>query len=264
MAAVSSGISAGILLSRFIGGLLTQWLGWRGALLVFSGCTFLAALCALRVLPATHPESRSGYFSTLRAIPSLLKESAQIRQRSCTGMLWFFAFNLIWVGLAIRLAAPPYNLHAAAIGLYSLAGILGLMVTRIAGKLTDRFGDRAVITVGLSVAGISAMTLTAAMGHPIWTATTLAFFDAGCFAAQVANQASIVALNPARSGTLNAAYLTLYYAAGVIGSAVASPVVVNMGWTAISVISTLAVIVAIGITSFPSTDELAKQNSMSQ
>ncbi|MGC8169922.1 MFS transporter, partial [Salmonella enterica] len=31
MAAISAGISAGILLSRFIGGLLVQWLGWRGA-----------------------------------------------------------------------------------------------------------------------------------------------------------------------------------------------------------------------------------------
>lgn len=36
----------------------------------------------------------------------------------------FFAFNVIWVGLAIRLAELPYGLSAAPIGSYSFAGLL--------------------------------------------------------------------------------------------------------------------------------------------
>jgi predicted MFS family arabinose efflux permease len=244
MGAISAGISAGILLSRFVGGVLTQYCGWRGALLVFAGFAVLTGLAARSLVPVERPVVQGGYLATLRAMPLLLRESADLRRRACAGMLWFFAFNLVWVGLAIRLAAPPYHLSAAAIGLYSLAGVLGLAVTRVAGRLSDRFGSRAVIVVGLTAAALCALALAAALGHPVWTAIALAVFDAGCFAAQVANQAGVVAIGPARAGALSAAYLTLYYVAGAIGTAVAGTIVAGAGWTAVAIVAAAAVVVA--------------------
>ncbi|WP_440534645.1 MFS transporter [Variovorax sp. YR566] len=240
MGAVSAGISAGILLSRFVGGLLTQWWGWRGALHWFASFAILAALFAWPLLPKRETKTTAGYFATLRLIPQLWRESAALRQSVCAGMLWFFAFNLIWVGLAIRLAGAPYNLSSASIGLFGLAGLLGLAVTRIAGGLADRFGTRAVMLVALSTASLSACALVMSLGRPVWTATALALFDAGCFAAQVANQARIVAINPACSGSLSAVYLTLYYTAGALGAAVAGTIVANIGWFAIALTAALA------------------------
>ncbi|WP_152601991.1 MFS transporter, partial [Burkholderia paludis] len=218
MGAVSAGISAGILLSRFVGGVLSQGCGWRGALLVLAGCVALAAVGAAVLLPGGRPQGRPGHAVAIAAMPRLLRGSVELRRRTCAGMLWFFAFNLVWVGLALRLAGPPYGLGAAAIGAYSLAGVLGLGVTRVAGKLADRFGDRAVIRGGLGVAAVAALLLGVALGRPGWLGAGLALFDAGCFAAQVANQARVVAIEPARAGALSAAYLTLYYAAGAGGA----------------------------------------------
>ncbi len=242
--AISAGISAGILLSRFVGGILTQWCGWRRALLVFAGFAVLAALGTLPLLPARRPNGSGGYRSSLHMLLSLLRESSRLRRRAGAGMLWFFAFNLVWIGLAVRLAAPPYSLTAERIGLYSLAGTLGLVVTRIAGKLADRIGSRAVIVGGLIMAALSAIVLTVSLGHPAQTAAMLAIFDAGCFAAQVANQASVVAIHPARSGALSAAYLTLYYAAGALGTAIAGMIATRYGWSAITLGAAAAVIAA--------------------
>ncbi|AQQ28334.1 MULTISPECIES: MFS transporter [Burkholderia cepacia complex] len=244
MGVVSAGISAGILLSRFVGGALSQWYGWRGALLALAGCVALAAVGSGVLLPGGRPEGRSGHAATIGAIPRLLRDSAALRRRTCAGMLWFFAFNLVWVGLAIRLAAPPYGMGAAEIGAYSLAGVLGLGVTRVAGKLTDRFGDRAVIGGGLAVAALSALLLGVALGHPGWLGVGLAVFDAGCFAAQVANQARVVAIQPVRAGALNAAYLTLYYAAGAGGAVAAGMLVERLGWGAMMLVAAGAVTAA--------------------
>ncbi|WP_175849405.1 MULTISPECIES: MFS transporter [Burkholderia cepacia complex] len=244
MGMVSAGISAGILLSRFVGGALSQWCGWRGALLALAGCVALAAVGSGVLLPGGRPERRSGHAATIGAIPRLLRDSAALRRRTCAGMLWFFAFNLVWVGLAIRLAAPPYNLGAAAIGTYSLAGVLGLGVTRVAGQLTDRFGDRAVIGGGLAVAALATLLLGVALGHPGWVGVGLAWFDAGCFAAQVANQTRVVAIQPARAGALNAAYLTLYYAAGAGGAVAAGMLVERIGWGAMMLVAAGAVTAA--------------------
>lgn len=99
MAAISAGISAGILLSRFVGGLLVQWYGWRGALMVLAAFTAVCGLCVLPLLPTQRPAAQAGYFSTLCALPALVRQSEELRLRIGAGMLWFFAFNLIWVGL---------------------------------------------------------------------------------------------------------------------------------------------------------------------
>lgn len=244
MGAVSAGISAGILLSRFVGGLLAQWVGWRGALLVLAGFVALAAIGGRALLPGGGAGRHHGYSTTMGAIPSLLRDYVQLRRRACAGMLWFFAFNLVWVGLAIRLAQSPYGLSAAAIGSYSLAGVLGLAVTRVAGRLTDRYGGRAVIRYGLAVSAISTLVLGVSLGRPGWLVVALATFDAGCFAAQVANQASVVAIQPARAGALNAAYLTLYYGAGACGAVAAGILVKLVGWGVMMIVAAVAITTA--------------------
>ena len=237
MAAISAGISAGILLSRFVGGLLVQWCGWRAALMVLAAFTAVCGLCVLPLLPTQRPAARTGYFSTLCALPALVRQSKELRLRICAGMLWFFAFNLIWVGLAVRLAAPPYKLNAANIGLYSLAGLLGLVMTRIAGGLADRFGNCRVIVCGLLCASIAAGALAMLLDHAPATLVALALFDAGCFTAQVANQAGVVAIDPSRSGVLNSAYLFFYYGAGAMGTALAGTLAMSSGWEATALLA---------------------------
>ncbi|WP_316215111.1 MFS transporter [Bradyrhizobium sp. SZCCHNR2035] len=245
MGLISAGISAGILLSRFVGGLLSTWVGWRAMLLCFAGACCVAALATALRLPASRPQPTKGYFFTLRSVPALLILFPQLRLSAAAGMLWFFAFSTIWVGLAISLAQPPWSLNADAIGLYSLVGLLGLFVTPVAGRFADRYGARRVKLAGLTAAAASALILLSSLGQPLASAPALAVFDAGCFAAQVANQADIVRLDPARSGVLNSAYLLLYYVAGAIGTAAAGALVTAGGWTLVASAAGAAIVGAI-------------------
>lgn len=258
MGLISAGISAGILLSRFVGGLLSTWGGWRAMLLCFAGaCCVAVSATALR-LPDRRLQATKGYFRTLRSMPGLLVHYPQLRLSAAAGMLWFFAFSSIWVGLAISLAEPPWSLSADAIGLYSLAGLLGLFVTPMAGRCADRYGARWVKVVGLTAAAASTVVLLPALGQPFVSAPALAVFDAGCFAAQVANQAAVVRLDPDRSGALNAAYLLLYYAAGAIGTAVAGSVVTAGGWPLLTGVATTAIVGAIVASCFHVESETKK------
>jgi len=82
------------------------------------------------------------------------------------------------------------------------------------------------------------------LDHVPATLVALAIFDAGCFAAQVANQAGVVAIDPLRSGVLNSAYLFFYYGAGAGGTAIAGSLALRGGWQATVLLAAFAVAAA--------------------
>ncbi|MFJ4715377.1 MFS transporter [Streptomyces sp. NPDC088785] len=227
---VAAGMSAGILLSRLVGGALTALVGWRGMLLVLTAPVLLCAAGAWWRLPRERPAPAAGYLATLAALPALLRGRRTLRRAVVQGCLWYFAFSLVWVALTIRLAQPPYGLDAAAIGLYSLAGALGFAALPVAGRLGDRYSPRAVICVSMGVAAAGAGLLCAGLGRPPLTGAGLALLDAGCFTAQAANQTRILGIDPQRGGSLSGVYLLLYFCAGAAGSAVAAPLIAQGGW----------------------------------
>lgn len=244
VATVAAGMSAGILLSRLAGGTLTDLLGWRRTLLVFAALALLVAIAAGTLLPRQRPRPHRGYLATLGSLPPLLRRHPRLRRAVITGSLWYFAFNLVWVTLTLRLAQPPHSLGPSAIGLYSLAGVLGFAVLPLTGRLTDRYTARTVITVSMLVASAGTALLSTGLGTPLLTALGLALFDAGCFAAQAANQSQVIAIDPERGGSLSSVYLVLYFVAGAIGTALAAPALEAFGWRGASVIALAALLLA--------------------
>ncbi|MEV6260090.1 MFS transporter [Streptomyces sp. NPDC051784] len=247
VATVAAGMSAGILLSRMVGGALTDLLGWRRMLLVFAALALLGACAAARLLPRQRPHSRHGYLATLASLPPLLRQHPALRRAVATGGLWYFAFNLIWVSLALALAQQPYGLGPAAIGLYSLAGLLGFAVLPLTGRLVDRHAPQTLITAGILAAAVGAALLASGLGTPPVTAAGLALFDAGCFAAQAANQSRIIALDPERSGGLSSVYLVLYFTVGALGTSLAAPLLDAAGWPGITLTALTALLIAIPV-----------------
>ncbi|MFG2957796.1 MFS transporter [Streptomyces sp. NPDC048291] len=248
VALVAAGMSAGILLSRLVGGALTDALGWRRMLLVFAALALLGALAAATLLPRRRPHADRGYRATLAALPRLLLHQPGLRRAVATGALWYFAFNLVWIALTLALAQPPHSLGPTAIGLYSLAGLLGFAALPFTGRLTDRYGPHAVIGASMAVAAAGTALLATGLDNPWRTALGLALFDAGCFAAQAANQSRVIALDPARSGSLSSVYLVVYFTVGALGTAVAAPLLDTLGWqgTGLTALSVLLLVAALG------------------
>ncbi|WP_306317385.1 MULTISPECIES: MFS transporter [unclassified Streptomyces] len=263
VATVAAGMSAGILLSRLVGGALADAFGWRGMLLAFAGLVVVCGAGAWWRLPGERPEGgggagagagagagveagagAGGYLGTLAALPGLLRRHRTLRLAVLNGSLWYLAFSLVWVALTVRLAQPPYGLDAGAIGLYSLAGALGFAALPVAGRLGDRYSPRAVIAGSMGVAVAGAALLCTGLDRPVVTATGLALVDAGCFTAQAANQTRVLSIDPPRSGSLSGVYLLLYFLAGATGAALGAPLVSVGGWGAASGVVCAALVVA--------------------
>ncbi|MEV5878267.1 MFS transporter [Streptomyces sp. NPDC052101] len=244
VATVAAGMSAGILLSRLAGGTLTDLLGWRRMLLVFAVLALLGAIAAAALLPRQRPRSDGGYRAALASLPPLLRQFPELRRAVAVGGLWYFAFNVIWVALVLALAQPPYSLGPSAIGLYSLAGLLGFAALPLTGRLADRHTPAAVITAAILTAAAGTALLALGIGSPLVTGLGLALFDAGCFAAQAANQSRVIALSPERSGSLSSVYLVLYFTIGAIATALAAPLLDTLGWQGTTLTALAALLLA--------------------
>lgn len=94
--------------------------------------------------PGTNRERRFLLWHSASA-SSIARHSPTLRLASATSMPWFYAFNLVWVNLSIAFSKTPYSLNPTQIGLYSLTGVLGLLVTRCASSLYDRYGPHVVV-----------------------------------------------------------------------------------------------------------------------
>ncbi|MFI5721040.1 MFS transporter [Nocardia sp. NPDC051750] len=241
---VTAGISAGILAGRIAGGRLAEEIGWRGVLLVFAvACAVLAVSCAV-VLPAARSAGERGYIETLRSIPGLFVRYTELRGAAICGALWFFAFCAVWAGLAVALSKPPFSYSAEQIGLYAVAGLSGILATRVAGDRTDRVGSTRVILAGLALAGVAAAIVGFALSDTLVTLVCLALFDAGLFAAQVANQSTVLSIDPAAPARFNSAYMLVYFAGGSLGSAAGAAAVDWFGWAATASLGTAAIGIA--------------------
>jgi predicted MFS family arabinose efflux permease len=125
-----------------------------------------------------------------------------------------------------------------------VAGLLGIGATWVAGAWTDRVGARIVIVSGLAVAGAAAAVLTVVLHSTVATLICLALFDAGLFAAQVANQSTVLAIDPGAPARFNGAYMVVYFIGGSVGTAFGAAAVDWFGWPVTAAIAAAAIGVA--------------------
>jgi predicted MFS family arabinose efflux permease len=241
---VTAGISIGIVVGRILGGLLSNWAGWRVMLVIVAAACVGLAVSASAALPSLAWRPQDSYASVVGSLPKLVRSNRHLRLSALAGSLWFFAFSLVWVGLSLALAMPPINLSPARIGLYSLAGLLGVIATRIAGAAADRHGSRRVILFGLALTAVCTLAMTDALRVPAVLVAGMAAFDAGLFSAQVANQSSVLRIDPTHPAQFNSAYMVVYFAGGSTGAAIGGSLVGFLGWPGVTFTATGAVVAA--------------------
>ncbi|MGA2435332.1 MAG: MFS transporter [Bryobacteraceae bacterium] len=138
------------------------------------------------------------------------------------------------------LAAPPFGLGTAALGLIFAVYLVGAAITPVAGRSIDRLGHRFAFVAALALAlGGSGLTL---IQHLPAVVAGLALSCTGVFIAQSAANAYIGAVaNEARAAAVGL-YVSFYYLGGSCGAALPGHFWKRGGWPA-----TIALIAAVQI-----------------
>jgi predicted MFS family arabinose efflux permease len=229
LGAVTSGVVLGILGARVAAGALATAWGWRSVYVVLAVLLVTLAGLVLRTLPADPRGDRSSYRDALSALGGLFHERLFV-SRGLIAFFLFASFGTLWSGLALPLAAAPWRLSAAQIGLFGLAGLVGALGAARAGRWADAGFARAVTGSALALLAVS----WAAIGQASWS---LGFVVAGVvvldFAVQavhVSNQHLLATAHPDRTSSAIGGYMLFYSLGSALGATTTTTVFAGTGW----------------------------------
>ncbi len=233
-----SGSCFGGFFGRFLCGLLVGPFGIRGAFLGLAALTAVAAVLVIALMP---PERRfvpsAGPLHALRHVLGHLFDR-RLDAIFAVGFGVLFSFVATFTYVNFYLAAPPFNLSAAALGTIFVVYLVGVTTTPLTGRLVRRFGRRRLV-VGVLCLWIGGLLLTLA-GNLVAIIAGLAI-GAGCgFIVQTSATAAVaVSAQRARSSAVGL-YVTCYYIGGSIGAILPGYAWNRAGWP-----GCLAVIIAV-------------------
>jgi predicted MFS family arabinose efflux permease len=243
---VTSGVVVGILLARFVAGLLADLGGWRLVYLVSAVMTLLMAILLFRVLPhhkAGNPAT--SYPKLLRSTVMLFVEEPILRVRAVIATLIFATFSVLWTSMVLPLSAPPFSLSHTETGMFGLAGVAGAITAGRAGYLADRGWSQ--WTTGVSLVLMVAAWIPISMtGVSLWALVAgVVILDLAVQAVHVTNQSMILAVRPAAGSRLIGGYMVFYSIGSASGSIASTMVYAWAGWPGVCILGAAASSVAL-------------------
>ena len=246
---VSSGITVGILFSRFVSGIIAGFWGWRSVYIIAAVLNLIMALVIIYVLPEIPRKNKLESYKGLifSVFTTFKRHKTLVRILLHSGLIFGLVFNIFWTSLTFLLSAEPFNYNTFQIGLVSLAGL----VAAVAGIGIGKLQDKCLSVPALGVFII--LSLLTMIGGFLFSDSILAIvliaavFSIAVQGISVLSQARLFALSNEERSRLNTVFVVNNFLFGAVGSALASFLWAQGGWSYVMIgailISLMALIV---------------------
>ena len=246
---VSSGITTGILFSRFASGIIAGFWGWRSVYVIAAALNVVMVLVMIYVLPEIPAKNKfksygkllASVFTTFknhRSLPNILLHS---------GLIFGLIFNIFWTSLTFLLSADPFNYNTFQIGLVSLAGLAAAVFGVGIGKLQDKGLSIPALGAFIVVCLVSMVCGFAFSDSIVAIVIVAAVLSVAVQGVSVLTQTRLFNLSQGERSRLNTVFVVNNFIFGAVGSALASLLWSLGGWSyvmmAASAVSVAALIV---------------------
>ena len=246
---VSSGITTGILFSRFVSGIIAGFWGWRSVYVIAAALNLVMVLVMIYVLPEIPAKNKfksygkllASVFTTFKnhkSLPNILLHS---------GLIFGLIFNIFWTSLTFLLSAEPFNYNTFQIGLVSLAGLAAAVFGVEIGKFQDKGLSIPALGAFIVVCLVSMLCGFAFRDSIVAIVIVAAILSVAVQGVSVLTQTRLFNLSQGERSRLNTVFVVNNFIFGAVGSALASLLWSLGGWSyvmiAASVVSVAAFIV---------------------
>lgn len=240
---VMTGLLLGVLLARTFAGWVAQFSGWRSVYVIAAMLNLAFVPIMFRFMPKTGVRQSLSYKETMQSLWTLFRTEPLLREAGVLGALCFGSFSCFWTVLAFLLHAH-YGMGPNVAGTFGVVGAAGALTAPLAGRLADKRGTRFVVGIAGAVLTLSYLILWLGvrwqMSVPLHMAALVigvVTLDVGAQMMQVGNQTRIFGLGAEARSRLNTIYMTMYFAGGAMGSALAGVAWSRWGWDGVCVLA---------------------------
>jgi YNFM family putative membrane transporter len=240
------GTGLGGMSGRLLVGVITDFWGWRTAVLSMALMGIVCAAILWRWLPASRHFVRSPlsikalsktYAAHLRhpALPWLFLE----------GFLLMGGFVTIYNYVGYRLVAPPFSLSQTEIGLVFVVYLLGIASSAYAGMLAMRFGRHRVLPVAFALMLLGTVLTCAGS---LWVIVTgIAVLTVGFFSAHTTVSSWVGALAKVGRAQASSLYLFAYYLGSSVVGSLGGVFWSHGGWWGVTGMTGVLLVMAVSI-----------------
>lgn len=242
---VMSGLLLGILLSRFIGGIVGEIWGWRSMFGIAAGIMIFVWVAVYTKLPEIHPNFKGSYGELMKSVFHLAKTQPVLRLASFRGAMAFGSLCALFTTLVFHMEKPPFNAGSSIVGSFGLAGAAGALAAARVGKLQKIFDLNRIIIYALSVLLIS-WGFTYFAGETYWGLIVgVVLIDLGVQSAHIMNQTDFFLIKSTAVNRLNTVYMVSYFIGGSLGTWLASVAWQHYQWGGVCFVGTAMGILAL-------------------
>lgn len=228
---VTSGVVIGILLARTVSGFIADLWGWRAVFGVAALAMLAVTVWLARSLPPdTIAKNTVPFRRSMISVIELTLRDRTFRVRSLIGGMLFASFGAAWGAVALPLAADPWHLTPAQIGLFGIVGAAGALGATGAGRWADRGRAQTATGVLLLALLVSWLAIAQTPHSLVMLAIGLLVLDFAGQAVHVINQHLIVEADPAATTRLIGGYMVYYSIGTGTGALAATYAYAHGGW----------------------------------
>jgi len=150
---ISTGFLVAGIVGQIISSIISQQYGWNTLFVLLAVVYLITSLVVWLLLPRDEIKrgKDTSIWESLLQIGTVLKQP-KLRLSYVVALVLLMSFVSMYSVLGSYLSGPEFGLSAQQILYVRAAGILGMLVSPFAGKLTQRLGVRSVLRLGLTMA----------------------------------------------------------------------------------------------------------------
>jgi predicted MFS family arabinose efflux permease len=229
-AAYVTGTVLGGFSGRALAALVASHTSWRWAFIMLGTLNLLGAVAIRTWLPAGKRFIRTRGGGPVGGAMLQHLRNPRLLATYAVGFCVMFSLLGTFTYVNFYLAAPPFGLSTAALGLLFVVYLVGAVVTPTAGRAIDRFGHRFALVVAFT-GGAAGVCLTLIHSLPM-VMLGLTLTCTGVFIANSAGSSYVGSAATESRASAVGLYVTFYYLGGSAGSAIPGFFWTHGGWPA--------------------------------
>lgn len=242
---VMSGLLLGILLSRFVGGIVGEIWGWRAMFGIAAGIMVLVWVAVYKMLPDLQPNFKGTYRELMKSVFHLAKTQPVLRLASFRGAMAFGSMCALFTTLVFHMEKPPFNAGSSVVGSFGLAGAVGALAAAKVGKLQKFLDLNRIIFYSLLVV-LGSWAFTYFAGETYWGLIMgVILVDLGVQSSHIMNQTNYFLIKSNAVNRLNTVYMVSYFIGGSLGTWTASVAWQYAQWSGVCFVGATMAILAL-------------------